>query len=73
MTNVVGKTSNGFTYEGEYEKSVNDSVRWSVTYRCAGIYRGMRHGRVLEASKMPILDLYVAVQDDIDDVWVGAH
>ena len=70
MTTVSGTTSNGFTYEGEYEQSANDSVRWSATYRCNGVYRGMRHGRVFEVSKIPTLDLQVAVMQDIDEVWV---
>ncbi len=73
MANIFGTTSNGFAYEGEYEPSVNGSVRWMATFRFHGIYRGMRHGRVFDVSKLPTADLQTAVKDDIEGVWVNVH
>ena len=73
MTTICGTTSNGFAYEGEYEPSVNGSVRWMATFRFQGIYRGMRHGRVFDVSSLPLPEVQTAVMDDIEGVWVNVH
>lgn len=73
MTIVVGKTSNGFTYEGEYEPAGHDSVRWTATFRQQGDYHGMRHGRIFEVSRLSLADLDVVVKNDIDEIWVKEH
>jgi hypothetical protein len=66
MTNVSGKTTNGFTYEGEYERTHLDRVRWSATYRRDGILFGMRHGRVDELLGVSLGEVQEAVMDDIE-------
>jgi type VI protein secretion system component VasF len=46
MTTISGKTKNGFTYEGEYEKASAGRILWTATFRRDGDYAGMRHGRI---------------------------
>ncbi|MGO4704083.1 TonB-dependent receptor [Dyella sp. 2RAB6] len=70
MTSVSGKTINGFTYEGEYEHANSDRVTWSATYRCRGIFFGMRHGRVNELLGVPFGEVKEAVMDDIELAWI---
>lgn len=73
MADVAGKTSNGFDYTGEYVSAVSDSACWAATYRLAGIYRGVRHGRVFAVSKLTNMELALAVQSDIENAWVNEH
>lgn len=61
MTNVSGKTTNGFTYDGEYELTRSDRVRWSATYRRDGIFFGMRHGGINELLGISLGELREAV------------
>ena len=70
MTSVSGKTTNGFTYEGEYEHSNSDRVMWTATYRRSGVFFGMRHGRISELLGVPIVEIAEAVKDDIEFTWV---
>lgn len=69
MTNISGKTTNGFMYEGEYELTRADRVRWSATYRRDGIFFGMRHGEINELSGVSPKEVQQAVMDDIEFVW----
>lgn len=69
MTNISGTTKNGFTYEGEYELTRMDRVRWSATYRREGIFFGMRHGGINELSGVSPREVQQAVMDDIEFVW----
>lgn len=66
MTNVAGTTTNGFTYEAEYERTHSDRVTWSATYRRDGILFGMRHGRVDELLGVSLGEVQEAVMDDIE-------
>ncbi len=70
MTNVSGKTTNGFTYEGEYEHTNSGRVTWSATYRRGGIFFGMRHGRINELLGVSLGEVQEAVMDDIECTWV---
>ena len=69
MTIISGKTTNGFTYEGAYELTRVDRVRWSATYRRDGIFFGMRHGGINELLDVSPEDVQQAVMDDIEHVW----
>lgn len=69
MANVSGKTTNGFTYEGEYEHINLGRVSWSATYRRDGIFFGMRHGRINELLGVSIREIQEAVMDDIEFAW----
>ena len=73
MTNVSGKTTNGFTYEGEYELTRSDRVRWSATYRRDGIFFGMRHGGINELLGVSLNEVREAVMEDIELVWVRSN
>jgi len=70
MTSISGKTTNGFTYEGDYERSNPDRVTWTATYRRSGVFFGMRHGRINELLGVPVGEINEAVQDDIEFAWV---
>ena len=70
MTSISGKTTNGFTYEGDYERANPDRVTWTATFRRSGIFSGMRHGRINELLGVPDGEINEAVQDDIEFAWV---
>ena len=38
MSNVSGKTRNGFTYEGDYHPASAGRVNWTATWRQNGDY-----------------------------------
>jgi len=69
MTNISGKTTNGFTYEGEYELIHADRVKWSATYRRDGIFFGMRHGGINELLGVSPGEVQQVVMDDIEFAW----
>jgi hypothetical protein len=73
MTNISGKTTNGFTYDGDYELTRLDRVRWSATYRRDGIFFGMRHGGINELLGASLNELREAVMEDIELVWVRSN
>jgi hypothetical protein len=73
MTSISGKTTNGFTYEGDYEHASPDRVTWTAIFRRSGVFFGMRHGRVNELTGVPAGEISEAVQDDIEFVWVQAR
>ncbi|MGO4502942.1 MULTISPECIES: TonB-dependent receptor [unclassified Dyella] len=73
MTSISGKTTNGFTYEGDYEHANPDRVTWTAIFRRSGVFFGMRHGRVSELTGVPAGEISEAVQDDIEFVWVQAR
>ncbi len=70
MTTVSGMTTNGFTYEGDYEHANSGRVTWTATYRRGGIFFGMRHGRIYELLGVPMTEVDTAVKDDIEFTWV---
>jgi hypothetical protein len=70
MTSVSGKTTNGFTYEGEYDHANVDRITWSATYRRNGLFFGMRHGRINELLGIPVEEVDDVVRDDIELTWV---
>lgn len=69
MTAISGKTTNGFTYEGEYELIRADRVRWSATYRRDGVFFGIRHGGINELLGVSPGEVQQVVMDDIDFTW----
>jgi hypothetical protein len=73
MTTVTGKTTNGFTYEGDYQHASSDRVTWTAIFRRSGVFFGMRHGRISELTGVPAGEISEAVQDDIEFVWVQAR
>ncbi|MBD8873530.1 TonB-dependent receptor [Rhodanobacter sp. DHB23] len=70
MANVSGKTTNGFTYEGDYENADPDRVIWTATYRRSGVFFGMRHGRINGVHDIPVSEIDDVVKDDIESTWV---
>jgi hypothetical protein len=70
MASVSGKTTNGFTYEGNYENANPDRVIWTATYRRSGVFMGMRHGRVNGLHSIPVGEIDDVVKDDIELTWV---
>ena len=46
MSNIAGKTSNGYTYEGDHHPGSSGRVNWTATYRLKGEFAGIRHGLV---------------------------
>jgi hypothetical protein len=70
MTSVSGKTSNGFTYEGDYEHAKSGRVTWTATYRRGGDFFGMRHGRIHELLDVPPAEVDAAVKIDIESTWI---
>lgn len=73
MYDLLGVTSNGFNYAAQYDAAALDSITWAATFRKDGIYRGMRHGRVFDVSKLSQLDVKLAVMDDIEEIWTNEH
>ena len=73
MTTVSGKTTNGFTYEGDYEHANSGRVTWTATYRRSGVLFGMRHGRINELQGVPVPEVDTAVKDDIELTWAEAR
>ena len=70
MTTVSGVTSNGCAYEGDYERSGNQRVTWTATYRRSGVFFGMRHGRISGMMECSAADIDRAVKADIEEAWV---
>lgn len=70
MTSVSGKTTNGFTYEGDYERENSGRVTWTATYRRRGDFFGMRHGRISPLLDIPAAEIDAAVKDDIEATWI---
>lgn len=73
MPNVSGKTSNGYTYEGDYQLPSAGRVHWSVTFRHNGDFAGMRHGCVHGMHDVPTAGVDDAVKLDIESVWTDAR
>jgi hypothetical protein len=72
MGNVSGKTSNGFTYEGDYQLASAGRVNWTATFRHDGDYAGMRHGCVHGMLDMSTAAIDEAVKGDIESTWTDA-
>ncbi|MDE1893348.1 MAG: TonB-dependent receptor [Pseudomonadota bacterium] len=73
MADIAGTTSNGFTYEGDYQPPSAGRVHWSMTFRFDGDYAGMRHGCVHGMQDVPAAALEEAVKRDIEQVWTQSH
>ena len=73
MADISGKTSNGFTYEGDYQLPSAGRVHWSVTFRRNGDFAGMRHGCVHGMQDVDGAGLEEAVKRDIEAVWTQAR
>ena len=73
MTHVSGKTSNGFTYEGDYQPPSAGRVHWTATYRHDGNYAGMRHGCVHGVLELASAGVDATVKADIESTWTEAH
>jgi len=73
MYDLLGVTSNGFNYTAQYDTAALDSIIWAATFRKDGIYRGMRHGRVFDVSRLSTPDVKLAVMGDIEEIWVNEH
>lgn len=71
MTSMVvcGMSGGGLSYTADFVPAANDSVRWSATYHMGSVFRGVRHGRIGEASLMSPADLMRSVIDDIEFAW----
>jgi hypothetical protein len=72
MGNVSGKTSNGFTYEADYQPPSAGRVHWTATFRHDGDFAGMRHGCVHGMHDVPAAAVDDAVKVDIDSIWTNA-
>ncbi|MFA6230864.1 MAG: TonB-dependent receptor [Rhodanobacter sp.] len=73
MADIAGKTSNGFTYEGDYQLPSAGRVHWSVTFRHDNDFAGMRHGCVHGMQDVPTAGLEAAVKLDIEQVWTQSR
>ena len=73
MTDICGKTSNGFAYEGSYQPPSAGRVHWSVTFRHNGDFAGMRHGCVHGMHDVPKAGVEDAVKLDIESAWTEAR
>lgn len=73
MASVSGKTTNGYTYEGEYQQAHADRITWAATYRLRGIFFGMRHGRINELLGIPADEVDDVVKDAIELTWVQTN
>ncbi len=73
MADISGTTSNGFSYEGEYQLPSAGRVHWSVTFRHDGDFAGMRHGCVHGMQDMDAAGLEHAVKRDIESTWTLAR
>jgi hypothetical protein len=72
MSNVSGKTSNGFTYEADYQPASAGRVNWTATFRHDGDFAGMRHGRVHDMLGISTAAVDEAVKVDIESTWTNA-
>jgi hypothetical protein len=72
MGNVSGNTSNGFTYEADYQPASAGRVNWTATFRHNGDFAGMRHGCVHDMHGVPAADVDDAVKADIESTWTNA-
>ena len=72
MASVTGKTSNGYTYEADYEPAGAGWVNWTATFRRDGDFAGMRHGRLRGLGELPPASVDVAVKGDIETIWTEA-
>jgi hypothetical protein len=72
MSNVSGKTSNGFTYEADHQPSSAGRVNWTATFRLDGNFAGMRHGRIHDTLGVSPTDVDTAVRVDIESTWTNA-
>jgi hypothetical protein len=72
MSNVSGKTSNGFTYEADYQPASAGRINWTATFRHKGDYAGMRHGCVHGMLGIPAEAVDEAVKVDIESTWTDA-
>lgn len=73
MGDVCGTTSNGFTYEANYQPASAGRVNWTATFRHNGDYAGMRHGCVHDMFELPEASVDVAVKADIESTWTDAR
>lgn len=73
MADIAGKTSNGFTYEGDYQLPSAGRLHWSVTFRHDGNFAGMRHGSLYDMQGIDEAGLEAAVKQDIDLVWTQSR
>lgn len=73
MGDVVGKTSNGFTYEGSHQSASAGRVNWTATYRRDGAFAGIRHGIVHDMLDVSTDGVNDAVKADIELVWTQAR
>ena len=69
MADISGETSNGFSYEGDYQPPNAGRVHWSVTFRHNGDFAGIRHGCVHGMQNVPAAELQDAVKLDIESAW----
>jgi hypothetical protein len=72
MSNVAGKTSNGYTYEGNHHPGSSGRVNWTATYRLKGEFAGIRHGLVHDMLGVSTECVDDAVKCDIESVWTDA-
>lgn len=72
MSNVAGKTSNGFTYEGDHHPAAAGRVNWTATYRRNGEFAGIRHGLVHDMLGLSTEGVDEAVKSDIESKWTDA-
>ncbi len=72
MSNVAGKTSNGYTYEGDHHPGSAGRVNWTATYRLKGEFAGIRHGLVHDMLGVASADVDSAVKSDIETVWTDS-
>lgn len=73
MATITGTTSNGFTYEGDYQLPNAGRVHWSVTFRRDGDFAGMRHGCVHGMHDVQTTALEAAVKQDIEVTWTHSR
>ncbi len=73
MAHVAGTTSNGFTFEGDYQLPGGGRVHWSVTFRHDGDFAGMRHGTLHGMQDIDAVELEEAVKQDIESVWTQSR
>lgn len=66
---VCGMNGDGLSYTADFVPAANDSIRWSAAYHMGGIFRGLRHGRIGEASLMSPAELMRSVMDDVERAW----
>lgn len=69
MSHVSGKTRNGFTYEGDYERGSRGRVPWRATYRKDDSFFGMRNGQLEQMQDVLDDALDAAVKRAIEDKW----